>query len=340
MSSHELQRTTSIVDTAHEGTMPGMRAGVIGAGAVGMSVAMVLHARGHLAWIVARSPRRRTECRMAFASVPVLASCADIASLPDWILISTPDAVIAPVARECSEAGAWSHVDPATDRQSDPVVISHCAGALHADVIAAAWTVGADRPAARRAIFAATHPFQTFPYVSERHTHGIAWGIECAPQSVATDERRVASLVRCIGGTPVVLTPTARDRKEIYHSVAVVASNYLTAVSAVAREAAHAADIPPLEFLQPIMRTAMESALMSIARDAAPQLTGPIARGDTATVMTHCQAMRSAGEHALLRSYVLMALVTADYAAREGFIDAAAHETMRATLERELTRRS
>ena len=50
--------------------------------------------------------------------------------------------------------------------------------------------------------------------------------------------------------------------------------------------------------------------------------------------------MRSAGETGLLRSYVLMGLVTTDYAAMERLIDAATQEALRTYLERELTRRS
>lgn len=335
MSSHELQRPLPMSFADHAGTMPAMRAGVIGAGNVGMSVALALHARGHLAWIVARSPKRRAECSMAFPSIPVYENGADIETLPDWIIISTPDAAIARAATECFRADVWSE----TAVESHDVVMSHCAGALHAEVIADA--LDDALPACdRRVICAAAHPFQTFPYVSERLVQGVAWGIECHPQDDPAAMQRVAALVRCAGGTPVMLTSEARERKEIYHSVAVVASNYLTAVSGVARQAAHAADIPPMDFLQPIMRTALENSLMSIARDAAPPLTGPIARGDVETVRKHCEAMRSAGETGLLRSYVLMGLVTTDYAARERLIDAATQEALRTYLEGELTRRS
>lgn len=334
MSSHELQLHQSFpfaeptAPGMYTGYSPELRAGVIGAGKVGMSIALALHARGHLAWIVARSEQRRSEARMAFPSVPVFASGADIDSLPDWIAICTPDAQIAAAAAELGTSALWeSHT-----QHSPCVLVTHCSGALHSNEL---------QPVIRTGVLtAAMHPFQTFPYVSERLIHGIAWGIECSEQSPPECAQRAAHAVRCVGGTPVILGPETVQRKEIYHSVAVVASNYLTAVAAVARQAAHAAKISPTDFLQPIMRTAMENASMWIARDSAPPLTGPIARGDVQTVRKHVDAMEQAGEHELLRAYVLMGLVTADYAARTKLIDASVYNELRVYLEGALTRQS
>ena len=207
-----------------------------------------------------------------------------------------------------------------------PLLVSHCAGARHADELAAC--------ASKEVHVAAMHPFQTFAYASERLCAGIAWGIECLPQS----ESIASHCVRCSGGTPVILSAAAREHKEMYHSVAVIASNYMTSLAALARDAAHAADISPLAFIQPIMRTAMENALTSLARDAAPMLTGPIARGDLATLRRHCHSMSAHPE--LHRNYVRMGLVTADVALREHYIDVHTHNEIVRFFEAELTRQS
>jgi hypothetical protein len=50
--------------------------------------------------------------------------------------------------------------------------------------------------------------------------------------------------------------------------------------------------------------------------------------------------MEQAGEHELLRAYVLMGLVTADYAARTKLIDASVYNELRVYLEGALTRQS
>jgi predicted short-subunit dehydrogenase-like oxidoreductase (DUF2520 family) len=76
----------------------------------------------------------------------------------------------------------------------------------------------------------------------------------------------------------------ADDRRALYHAGAAVASNYLVTLYRIASGLFEEAGAPP-HALVPLMRRTIENGF---------ELTGPIARGDWATVDAHLQAIRAA----------------------------------------------
>jgi predicted short-subunit dehydrogenase-like oxidoreductase (DUF2520 family) len=76
----------------------------------------------------------------------------------------------------------------------------------------------------------------------------------------------------------------ADDRRRLYHAGAAIASNYLVTLYRIASDLLVEAGAPP-EALVPLMRRTIENGF---------ELTGPIARGDWATVDAHLEAIRSA----------------------------------------------
>ena len=72
------------------------------------------------------------------------------------------------------------------------------------------------------------------------------------------------------------------DARALYHAGAALASNYLVTLHRAASRALVAAGAPP-EALLPLMRRTMDNGF---------ELTGPIARGDWATVDRHLGAIR------------------------------------------------
>ena len=81
--------------------------------------------------------------------------------------------------------------------------------------------------------------------------------------------------------------------KALYHAAAVAASNYLVAVEDLAARLAAAAGIPAGESLRallPLVRGTVDN-LERVGLPAA--LTGPVARGDAATVRMHRAALRA-----------------------------------------------
>jgi predicted short-subunit dehydrogenase-like oxidoreductase (DUF2520 family) len=75
----------------------------------------------------------------------------------------------------------------------------------------------------------------------------------------------------------------ADDRRSLYHAGAVMASNYLVTLYRAAAQAFEAAGAPPAG-LVPLMQRTIENGF---------ELTGPIARGDWATVEGHVRALEA-----------------------------------------------
>jgi predicted short-subunit dehydrogenase-like oxidoreductase (DUF2520 family) len=87
-------------------------------------------------------------------------------------------------------------------------------------------------------------------------------------------------LARTLGLEPFAL---ADDKRAAYHAGAAIASNYLVTLRRAAGSLLEAAGAPPAA-LDPLMRRTIENGF---------ELTGPIARGDWATVDAHLAAIRA-----------------------------------------------
>jgi predicted short-subunit dehydrogenase-like oxidoreductase (DUF2520 family) len=122
------------------------------------------------------------------------------------------------------------------------------------------------------------HPLQTFTRSRGPEQLDGAW----AAVTATTNEARELGfeLARTLGLQPFELADQARP---LYHAGAAIASNYLVTLHRAASELLVAAGAPP-EALEPLMRRTIENGF---------ELTGPIERGDWATVEAHREAIRS-----------------------------------------------
>lgn len=120
------------------------------------------------------------------------------------------------------------------------------------------------------------HPLQTFTRSRGAEQIDGAW----AAVTAETDEARAAgwSLAAWLGLRPFELDD---DRRAIYHAGASIASNFLVTIHRAAARAVAAAGVPP-DALLPLMRRTIDNGF---------ELTGPIARGDRATVDAHLAAI-------------------------------------------------
>jgi predicted short-subunit dehydrogenase-like oxidoreductase (DUF2520 family) len=122
------------------------------------------------------------------------------------------------------------------------------------------------------------HPLQTF--TRERGPEQLDGAF--AAVTADSDEGLDVGLwlARTLGLEPFAL---ADDRRAAYHAGAAVASNYLVTLRRAAGSLLEAAGAPPAA-LDPLMRRTIENGF---------ELTGPIARGDWATVDAHLEAIRA-----------------------------------------------
>jgi predicted short-subunit dehydrogenase-like oxidoreductase (DUF2520 family) len=121
------------------------------------------------------------------------------------------------------------------------------------------------------------HPLQTFvPGGGPEQLDG-AWAAATGEDPGAL--ARATWLATELGLRPFELRD---DMRGLYHAGAAIASNYLVTLYRAASRALAAAGAPP-EALLPLMRRTVDNGF---------ELTGPIARGDWATVDAHLAAIR------------------------------------------------
>jgi predicted short-subunit dehydrogenase-like oxidoreductase (DUF2520 family) len=120
------------------------------------------------------------------------------------------------------------------------------------------------------------HPLQTFTHARGPEQLDGAY----AAVTAETREGRDIGfwLARTLGLEPFELADEARP---LYHAAAAIASNYLVTLHRAASRLFEAAGAPP-EALVPLMRRTIENDF---------ELTGPISRGDWATVDAHVRAI-------------------------------------------------
>ena len=123
------------------------------------------------------------------------------------------------------------------------------------------------------------HPLQTFTRARGPEQLDGAWGAVCAE----TDDARAAGfgLAETLGLRPFELADSERT---LYHAGAVFVSNYVVTLHRAASLLFESAGAPP-EALEPLLRGTIENGF---------ELTGPISRGDWATVDAHRTAIHAA----------------------------------------------
>jgi predicted short-subunit dehydrogenase-like oxidoreductase (DUF2520 family) len=269
---------------------------IIGPGAVGRTLGRLFHDRAvfTVADVVGRDFERAVEARdfIGDGQAQTFADPVAVAS-GDVVMISVNDGAI-------DETAAWlaRTVDPAG------LTVFHCSGARDLAPLEPLRQAGA--------AVAALHPVKAF---ADPAREILTFdGVVCTLQGDAAAVARLAPAVTAIGGDPVIL-PETTDRR-LYHAGTVFSSNYLAALVQAALDS-HAAtgidEASSLRILGPILRDGLAAIL-----DKGPvaALTGPIARGDAATVAAQAEAL--AGRDAELAGlYAALGRKTVELARRK-----------------------
>jgi predicted short-subunit dehydrogenase-like oxidoreductase (DUF2520 family) len=164
--------------------------------------------------------------------------------------------------------------------------------------VSGATPLGALEPHTRRF---GLHPLQSFSKLRGAEQLDGVWGAVTAE----SDEARAVGrwLAETLGVRPFDLND---DRRAAYHAGAAMASNYLVTLRAAAQSMLEVAGAPP-DALDPLIRGVMDTGF---------DLTGPIARGDWATVERHLAVIR-ADRPELEELYLVLAAATARVAGRD-----------------------
>ncbi len=242
--------------------------GFIGIGVLGKGLAMSLAARQYRVvaahsrslafsqWLAQRLPG----CR-AFTSAQELADAADL------VFITTPDSAIGQVA--------------ATVRWRPGQGVVHCCGAASLEVLQPA--------AAQGAVTGAFHPFQTFAGLADPgDTLSRLAGVTFAVEGQGWLSGFLGDLARTLGGHPVFIP---HHHRPLYHAAAVLGCGYLVTLLQAAVTAWQAMGFSPeraMDALYPLARATLENVAQG---GITASVTGPVVRGDAATVQAHLEAL-------------------------------------------------
>ncbi len=282
---------------------------IIGPGKVGTTIGILAGSADYKVRAIAgRSIASAQQASKLIPGEPRACEPAEAAALGKLVLITVPDDAIGEVASQLANAGAFT----------PGAVVIHCSGALTSEILAPARKCGCTA--------ASMHPLQTFPSVES--------AIEKLPGAVCfcegdTEAVEVAiQLAKDIGTKAVQIEPAA---KPLYHAAAVMACNHMIAGIDAAAALAQAAGIDRQTYLDaamPMIRAGVENVSATTPADA---LTGPVARGDAATIAKHLEAMENVPAE-LRQFYIAAARWTVDLAIRKGTIDKKTAELLRNTL--------
>jgi predicted short-subunit dehydrogenase-like oxidoreductase (DUF2520 family) len=245
---------------AHDSLGKGTLA-LVGPGRAGTTVALALCAQGFIAVGVAG---RAVDAGSTLATAACLDAeprfVAQVAEGATLVVIATPDAAIASVATAMAPAV-----------ESDALVV-HLAGSRGLEVFA---ELRARRPDVR---VGALHPLQSIPSTSA--------GLDRLPGSWAAiaGDPEVEVLAELLELRAFRVADADRER---YHAAAVVASNHLVALLGQVERLAESAGVP-FDAFEPLVMASVANAFELGPRAA---LTGPVARGDLATVEGHLASM-------------------------------------------------
>jgi predicted short-subunit dehydrogenase-like oxidoreductase (DUF2520 family) len=162
-------------------------------------------------------------------------------------------------------------------------VVVHSSGALDRRVLAVAERAGART--------ASVHPMMSFPTRRVVALKGTRFGVEAAH---AATRKELFALLRRLGGRPFAVDGRG---KAMYHAGAMFGSPLLVATLAAGVRAMREAGIAEAEALALLGPMAAATVANVQKRGLARSFSGPLARGDAATVKLHREALQ---EHPLV----------------------------------------
>lgn len=241
---------------------------IIGAGKVGSALGLLLKDRGYLPVGVFSRTQASAQNLAENLATTVCRSPSDAAAKADLVFITTTDREIGSTAATIARRGGC---------RTGQIFI-HTSGALASHVL---------EPVRQQGAWAiSVHPLQSFANVAsaKENLPGSCFALEgddlALPQAM--------ELVNDLEGRHFVIKA---EEKPLYHAAAVVASNYLVSLihlsSSIYQELGLNKE-QALDALFPLI----QGTLNNIAKSGPTKaLTGPVARGDGATLRGHMKAL-------------------------------------------------
>jgi predicted short-subunit dehydrogenase-like oxidoreductase (DUF2520 family) len=207
----------------------------------------------------------------------------------NFLLLSTPDDVLETVA---SQLATTFEAQTRNGKRPRGIAL-HTSGALSSEVLEPLRNAGF--------AVASLHPLISIADAkSNRKTfRGAFFCVEGDPAAV----RVARAIVRELGGNSFTIDAKS---KALYHAAAVMSSGHVVAIFDLAVEMLKYCGLRERRARQ-VLLPLLESTTANLAsKDPARALTGPFARGDSATAKKHVAALKAAGADAALDAYVVL----------------------------------
>jgi predicted short-subunit dehydrogenase-like oxidoreductase (DUF2520 family) len=186
------------------------------------------------------------------------------------VWITVPDDSISLVARKLAGVQDWKER-----------IVFHSSGALTSDELAPLRAKGAR--------VASVHPMMTFVRGSVPDMAGVAFAVE----GDAAATRMARKIVERLGGDAV---PIRKQNKVLYHAFGSFASPLVIALIASLEEVALAAGVRKRDIKLVMLPLLLQTLRNYLFEDAASAFSGPLVRGDVATVKKHLQELKKVPE--------------------------------------------
>jgi predicted short-subunit dehydrogenase-like oxidoreductase (DUF2520 family) len=275
-------------------------AAVVGAGRVGLALAIFLRRLGLEVVVGARSDRGRERVEAA-CDLPTAAP-AEAVRGARLVLLAVLDDELPSLVTALAADGVFG---------PEQVVI-HTAGVDGPELLTPASAAGAK--------VAACHPVQIFNHDLEgtlSRIPGTVWGV--------TGDSVGREVVTLLGGQPMDVPSSGRVR---YHAALVLAANGSAALAATAADILRTGGvINPAGLLGGLTHASVDAALAT----GQAGMSGPWVRGEGRTIGMHVEAL--ARKHRLVKVYASLARLIVDRAAAAGRLDPEARRRVEAALQ-------
>jgi predicted short-subunit dehydrogenase-like oxidoreductase (DUF2520 family) len=282
--------------------------GIIGAGKLGTAFGMYLARRGYNVAFFNRS-EQKAEGAAELAGGMMYRTAQDLIQACDWIGITTGDDQIGDVVHQLLAAEADLHQK----------LFFHMSGALSSDRLKKLAEKGAET--------ASLHPLQSFsdPRSGSDLLPAAYFSLEGSEQA----KKWLGEMLGYLNNPYFIITA---EQKPLYHAAASIVSNALVSVldyGFLLMQTAGVDEETARRALMPLIEGSVKNVR---ERGTVLGLTGPIARGDTGTVVGHVNAIHHKAPE-LLQLYKQLARMTLETAARGQLKDEYTIETIKGILK-------
>src|SRR5271157_2194513 len=255
------------------GTRRALTVSIVGAGNLGTALALTMPGAGCEVKFIATREKSGDQRHAKALACRVKARLVELGRQQldtDLVWIAVPDDYIAQVARKLAGTQDWKGR-----------IVLHSSGALTSDELAPLRGKGAR--------VASVHPMMTFVRGSVPEMAGVAFAVE--GDAVAT--RAATKIVKRLGGHAF---PIRKPNKVLYHAFGSFASPLVVALMASLEDVAQAAGVRKRDVKRVMLPLLLQTLRNYLYQDAASAFSGPLVRGDAATVRKHLEALQKLPE--------------------------------------------